>query len=369
VNPFVSTTKVPSSFGIEVSPSIALNHIGEQTIASASYLYDAKYFEDHSHVDQTHELDVKLDHSFSRIYKVQVADSFVSSQEPDVIAGTGVLATPLRTTGNNLRNTGKAGFTAKMTEELSGELDYQNVLYDYSSTGPGSDSALLDRMEQYPALNLRWRFQENTVGVLGYQFGAIQYNSNESLVPGTFISPTIRNAHEHFAYVGVDQSFNPQLSGSVRVGAQYNDYYDSPSDDTTLSPYADASLVYSYLEGSYVQAGVKHTHVATDVTGFNAVPSSIVLDQEATAAYISLTHKITAKLTGSALGEFQHSVFNGGTVNDQSENFYIAALNLAYHFNPNWLVEAGYNYDKLNSEIFDRSYTRNRVYFGVRATF
>jgi len=44
-------------------------------------------------------------------------------------------------------------------------------------------------------------------------------------------------------------------------------------------------------------------------------------------------------------------------------------MNLAYHINPWWMTELGYNYSKLNSEIPYRSYTRNMVYVGVRATY
>jgi outer membrane scaffolding protein for murein synthesis (MipA/OmpV family) len=44
-------------------------------------------------------------------------------------------------------------------------------------------------------------------------------------------------------------------------------------------------------------------------------------------------------------------------------------LNLEYRFNPNWSTEVGYNFDRLDSDLRDRSFTRNRVYAGVRATY
>jgi hypothetical protein len=37
--------------------------------------------------------------------------------------------------------------------------------------------------------------------------------------------------------------------------------------------------------------------------------------------------------------------------------------------NPNLALEAGYNWDKLDSDLSGRSYTRNRVYAGIRASY
>jgi hypothetical protein len=44
-------------------------------------------------------------------------------------------------------------------------------------------------------------------------------------------------------------------------------------------------------------------------------------------------------------------------------------LNLAYRINQFLSAEAGYNYDKVDSDLVGRSYSRNRVYVGVRATY
>jgi hypothetical protein len=71
------------------------------------------------------------------------------------------------------------------------------------------------------------------------------------------------------------------------------------------------------------------------------------------------------------MGQAQYSTFNGGgaVYNSTEENFYVFNLNLAYHFTP-WLTgETGYSYNKLNTALADRGYTRNEVYVGVRATY
>jgi len=44
-------------------------------------------------------------------------------------------------------------------------------------------------------------------------------------------------------------------------------------------------------------------------------------------------------------------------------------LNLEYRFNPHLSAEAGYNYDRLDSDLQTRGFDRNRVYIGVKASY
>ena len=49
--------------------------------------------------------------------------------------------------------------------------------------------------------------------------------------------------------------------------------------------------------------------------------------------------------------------------------FYVVGVNLEYRFNRNFLANIGYNWDKLDSDIPDRTFDRNRVYIGVTASY
>ena len=59
----------------------------------------------------------------------------------------------------------------------------------------------------------------------------------------------------YYGYVGLDHNFQPDLTGSFRAGARYTDYYNNPADQNGVSPYAMASLKYTYLPESYFQVG------------------------------------------------------------------------------------------------------------------
>src|ERR1041384_4585483 len=108
------------SFGVEVSPSASLNFPLEQTYIGFSVLYSLRYYEDRptNSIDQTFQLNAVLAHSFSERFKLDVANNFVISQEPEVI-DSGVSATPLRTEGNNLRNRGSINLTTGLTPTWS----------------------------------------------------------------------------------------------------------------------------------------------------------------------------------------------------------------------------------------------------------
>lgn len=361
------------SFGVELSPAADLNlRPTEQTYIGLSYAYSMRWYEDRKQnsADHSHQANAKLSHAFSERYQLDLSDSFVIAQEPQVLDPSAVVTTPLRSNGNNIRNTGSATVTAAWTELFSTVLGYSNTFYDYDQTGPASRSALLDRMEHLITINGRWQALPQTVAVLGYQYGMIDYTSKNSLNFFTYVNPDVRDNKSHYAYVGVDQGIAQNLNASVRVGAQITDY-DNPvpgSTQDTVNPYVDANATWTYMKDSYLQLGVRHSRSQTDVAffGASAVPT---LDAETTTVYGSLNHQILPKLTGSVLGQAQFSSFESGAADNLSDYFFLVGVNLAYEINKFLVAETGYNYDRLDSDLAGRSYTRNRIYIGLRARY
>ncbi len=367
-----------SSLGYQLTPSASLNLPLDQTFIGVSYEYSFLYFEDrrNNKYDQNHKFDGRLDHKFSERYKVEVNDSFVVAQEPEVLSpGGGAISSPLRTQGDNMRNLGTIKFSAQATELLAVELGYANTFFNYEQDknsndvepGQASRSGLLDRIEHAISLDLRWRALPDTDGILGYQFGVVDFTGNEALNPGApdEIFSEERNSHSHRVYVGADHRFNAQLAGSARIGGQYTDYYNQ--NNTDVSPYIDANLTYEYGVGNFIKAGLSHTLARTDVFSVQTL-NDITVDQQVTAVYASVSHKITSKLIGSLLVQGQRGEFQGGTEDGNVEYYFLPGINFAYNFNPHLSAEAGYNFDRLDSES-GRSYSRNRVYLGVRATY
>src|SRR5262249_34355258 len=144
---------------------------------------------------------------------------------------------PLRSNGNNLRNTGSIGFNAQITRLFGLVLGYANTIYDYeenagNTTTPTqpSRSALLDRMEHSVTLDTTWQVLPDTTGVVGYKFGAVDYSSPENInspIGPPVISSSTRNNYSHAVYLGANHQFRRDLLATLRAGVQYFDYYNA----------------------------------------------------------------------------------------------------------------------------------------------
>jgi hypothetical protein len=176
-----------------------------------------------------------------------------------------------------------------------------------------------------------------------------------------------RNFREYSFYVGAEQTFRPDLTGAVRAGASYLDYYnDITGTGNNWAPYAMANLRYSYQPQSFVEVGLSQDVNATDVS--QAVGADkFTQSAESTVVYGRVVHYITPQLFGTLLGQFQYSSITGES--SLTEKDYEIGLNLTYQFTPHLSTEVGYNYDKLESDVAGRTFDRNRVYIGVTGSY
>ncbi len=376
-----------SSYGFEVRPSATWNvDLGPTTI-DLSYVYTMRYYDarPNNKYDQDHDFEVLLNHNFNNLYSLDFSDSFVIDQEPEIIDPT--LGTPTRANGNNIRNNAQINFHAELTPLLGMVLGYGNTFYSYdeNQTTPGvvlpSLSALLDRVEHRVTLDSQWHIWAETTAIFGYQFGAVDYTSGESISPPPqlLVASSTRNNYSHTVYAGVNHNFNPDLSLSARGGIQYLDYYDVPpgNSQSALSPYASLSLNYAYMDGGSLAVGFTHAHNATDqgatvLTVAGVTNISLTLDQDSSSLFGTITQRLTPispDLTATVTAQYQNSTFNGGAVDGETDNIYLFGLNLSYQITRYISSEVGYNYDLLSSDLPGRGYHRNRVYIGVSASY
>jgi hypothetical protein len=394
------------SFGLEVLPSASFHMPLQQTDIGIRYTYGLYYYQDRQDkgvnaFDQTHQVDLWLDHAFNERWHGRFDDTFSMGQEPQLLNPNPLtpVATPYRINGDNISNHGNLSLKTDWTRLLSTSLTYNNNLYDYDNHGtyvtlsggvptlftPGSGAfgggslaGILDRIEQSAALDLKWHLTQDTTAFVGYQFAWVNYIGNEpvAVIP-RLLSPTgyfiynsgDRDMCSHYGYLGVEHSFTANLSAMVRAGATYSDYYADPIFPTTAwTPYADLSISYTYLPGSYVQFGFTHDISATDqISPDNA--GRITQSQETSVIYADINHRITSKLIATLIGRIQYSTFEGGRANSADETQYGVGLNLNYQINQHFSVDAGYNYDNLETSLSGYQYDRNRVYLGVTASY
>lgn len=385
-----------STYGFQVSPSVGLNWSQEQTVATLNYEYSLLYYGKRpisytKDYDQDHTFNGKLTHAFNERYQVSVTDSFVVGQEPDALR-YGVINANQHIAGNNIRNYGGIRFNAQITPLLSADVGYNNAFYDYAdSFSPNrningvypfavvpSNSGLLDRIENSVYIDGLWTVQPETQAGIGYQYQQTDFTANEPIAgyalfglnPPYYLQQTSksRNSRSHIVYLRVDHTFLPDLAGHLKVGGQYIDFYNRASDQTKFNPYVVATLQYTYAPQSHAELGFTQTRAPLSFVG----PSSTnyVNDADVSLVYGSITHRIVPNLFGSIIGTFQYNTFSGkGSYDGKTEQYYQIGLNLKYKFNPHVSAEVGYNYDKTKSDLAFRTYDRNRVYFGVAASY
>jgi hypothetical protein len=397
VNTLPNPTRNDRVWGYEASPKVGVSFGNEQTTFIAGYAYSFMYY-DHKPLgntekfDQNHTFNAALNHAFNERYSIHVRDAFVIGQEPDALRAGNAFSTPFRVSGNNIVNSGGITFNAELTPLFGIEVGYDNAWYDYrdSFTAAGfvpgitatknvgltgaisaSRSGALDRIVQTPHIEGRWHVMPETVMRLGYEYGQVDYTANEPIqgtFPAPFVRSQIRDNRSHTAYVGVDHSFRPDLIGSIQAGATYYDYYNL--NNTSFGPSARASLTYTYAPESTLQIGFQEGRTTTDLT---SDPSSgqFIKDTETSVAFASLYHRIVPRLYGSLKGTFQNATFNGGGsgIDGKSDRFFEFGADLEYKFSANFSAHAGYDYDKLESDIRGRHYDRNKVYVGATAGF
>lgn len=381
---YQTSTQSKGSWGFEISPEVDLNLSLQQTELGARYTYGMYYYQEREHlgqypIDQTHQFDLWLDHAFTERWQARATDSFVIGQEPELIDPSTSVTT--RTDGNNLRNTANLSVNTLWTRLFSTKLGYGNTVFDYQNSGTttanlltdgASLAATLNRVEQDISLDLQWEVAPETLAFIGGMFGWADYTGNQPISynsnTGQYYYSNTRNNNSYFIYVGVERTMLANLSFNGRVGFQYTDFYNDPSGSSSTTPYADISLIYTYLPGSYAQLGFTQTQNATSqVQAQNT--GQITMNTESSTVYASLNHKLTPKLLGTVIGRWQHSIYNEGIYNNLNDNYYSLGLNFSYTFTPHFSAEAGYNLDNVSSQIPGNDYTRNRVYLGVTAAY
>ena len=273
INTYPNDQALPAGYqrgstGFDVSPALQFSFPWEQTSLSFGYVYSLKYYENKpvnntDNYDQTHQFNAALSHAFSERYQVSVRDSLVIGQEPDLLRAGNTFDSFQRISGDNLRNYGTIVFSAQITPKLGTEIGYANTYYSYADNQPTMDeynqvtaasfSGLLDDLDHVAHLDLRYQIQQETTGIVGYQFRETDYTGNQQIGGYTDAITHIyipvmseeRNARAHYVYVGLDHNFRPDLNGVFRVGARYTDYYNNPAGQGDFAHYAMASLRYT----------------------------------------------------------------------------------------------------------------------------
>jgi len=373
------------SWGSLITPSANYNQSWDQTSLELGASYGAYYFADtrgtlSSNWSQTANVKAGVEHTFNPRLTLDVNDNFAIFQNASQV----LLGQTGRLNGNNINNIANVNLSAEISNRFSVVVGYENDLFRYQQS---VYAAYLDRIENYGKFDLRYLVTPKTVAVVGTKSGNISYDRNlglnsPSLAPDSTTNPSsgLKNNDSYFVYGGFDHSFAPSLVGSLRAGAQIQDFYNynlsyyqnlpaGSNLGTQVNPYVDVNLKYGFAAGSSAVIGVIHRANPSDVSGqpVNGVFAP-TLQQVSTALYTSVNHAITSKLSGSLVGSFQSSQYVGG-YSGLVEDWWSVGATASYQVVRNLAVTVSYYYDLLNSQVPGRQYDRNRVFFGLSASY
>lgn len=382
-----------SSYGISFSPSVNFNAVREQGEIGLGYTFGLKWYEDRDpdSTDESHTIAAKIAHSVSPTLSFELANNLRIAQEPEIKVGTVRRAEvvvdsetdeirTIRGEQDYLHNQASFYATQMLSDTYSIYAGYENAIFNFDDP---RFSVLLDRVEHTPLVHLKAQLKPNTVGLIGYRFKAVDYSEDEKNLPystgDNALKADVRDSDSHYVYAGLDHAFTPTLQGSLRLGAQFTKFVNADENpnstiDDATNPFADANLSYGYAEGSHFQIGVKHERNRHDLAFTpDVVANNPILDQEQTVVYASVNHQLTAKLNASLVGHYLNGTYEGGgpKVDGNNDEYWAFGLSLDYAINPYLAAEAGYNFDDYESGVQSeyRSYDRNRVYVGLRASY
>ena len=373
------------SWGFEFSPALSLIVPLQQTELGLRYTYGLYYYQDRENnganpIDQTHEADLWIDHAFTERWEGKIQDTFISSQNPQLTSSGTTF--PYRVEGNNINNLGTVSVHTEWTMLFSTDVAYQNNFVQYQNHGGNefqpSLAGFLDEIGQSGWINLNYLYDPDLTFLVGYQFSIDRYTANEPIGFGINQFTDIFNSsnldrYTHTAYVGASYTATANLSATVRAGFSYVDNYNLPSfenqSDTSLQPYAQVAVTYTYLPGDYAQVGFIQSEGSSDAPDPNHSNGSLTTFQENSVLYGSVNHQITPFLLGSVTGRWQYGSYNGGANNGGSQIQYSLGLSLSYEINQHLSAEIGYNFDYVTAGAGLPNYARNREYIGITANY
>ena len=360
------------SFGFEVRPGVVVGHQGEQYIAKLSAYYSGRWFEDRDDDAWDHGFmaDANMEYQLSENHVLRLNDNFSYTSEPTLL-DRGSAITLLRADGTNIRNLGDLKYIGQFTPLFGLEVGYGNTLYDFEQEGVGSYSAILDRVEHLIRAETRWTLTPTLAGILGYWYETVGFTGDESIGAGSSFKSDVRDSFSHYFIGGADYTVSPHCFVSVRGGAQNVTYSEVPGEPDQWNGFGDISTTFEYAEGSHFRVGGRYGRNRTDVVGAISptLYTQLTMDQETAVAYGTVSHKLTEQLTARASAQLQFGTFNGGLYDDESEGMYVIGASLTYDLTQYLALETGYNYDRLDSDDSNRTYSRNRVFLGVRGQF
>ena len=300
---------------------------------------------DDDDTDFLHDVDLNFVQKITPALVLSISDTLRASQLPELQDENYVV----RAKDDNYYNSALATLSYNVRPETRLDLSGRYILLRYTEDANENDNYY----SAVGGLTLRQQLASRTtlMGDLRYQM--VVYDEAEEAYN--------RDANSMFGGLGVEQTFNPKLLGSLRAGVEQRMYDNDAADDNT-QPYGELSMTFLPTPATRITTAASYSIYESDIATY--------LSQNRTYLSLSFAHDFTTKLNFYLSGAYSLNQYEAdyaletGAV-DADESSFLLSARLAYRINRiNWL-EVGYQFIKLDSDLVNReSYDRNRFDIG-----
>ena len=250
--------------------------------------------------------------------------------------------------GNYLYTTDKFLVSYAWTGRFGTKTSYIFEAFNYDNSNVGMFS---NRVTNTLGNEFRLQLVPTTALIAEYRFGIVSYENS------TLDSMT------QFILGGIDHTFNPRLSASLRGGVELRSY-DNDGDRT--GPYFES--IVNYAAGRRITVGWSTRYGIEEPDVPNA--QSRTTFRTGLQTKFTVTSRILATLDMYYVHDDYHSLATAMMPSAPfTDDTFDAGVSVRYAINSMFSVSAGYHYSDINSDVATREYSRNRVFAGVGITF
>lgn len=336
-----------SSFRIIEEIEMLVNLNLERSYLGLRYRPSLLWYADRepSSTDFLNDLDLNFTHNFSPSLAFSLADTLRAGQLPELQDENYVV----REDDDNVYNSAIASLSYNILPETRVDLSGRHIMLMYQDDVNKNN----DYYSLVGGVTLRQQLASRSTVMGDLRYQTLTYD--EATVDNN------RDADTVFAGLGLEQTFSPQLLGSLRGGMESRAYDDDRYDDNT-SPYGEISLTFLPTPATRITGAASYAIAESDVERY--------LSSDRAYLSLSLAHDFTAKWSfyvssAYSMDSYEADYALDSQLPDADENAVLVSARLAYRVNRiNWL-EAGWQYVVFDSDVLNReSYTRNRIDVG-----
>lgn len=355
-NIYSRSDNAKGSFSTTASPDFQFGWSNPTTDITAHYGYSAVYYASRPEksLDQSHNLNVSVGHSFSPRLRMTFSDDFAPGFEPDIEEGTS------QRSADYIQNTARlsASYTLNSRWDMTANVRHYFINYSDDSVlpvFPGVPTSQTMNRQSYD-VNVGVNYQPQSTTTLGMSAGvsATSYSGNDRDNLGETLAFNVRHV------------FNPRLSVDISAGATLQTF--DAVGGQTLNPTVNMGANYLLTARTSLGARFSTQMQPTEVASY--------LEQQSFMLSGFAVHQFTSRLMATASIMFVPSEYNGnlvvpgsGVTGNQSETTLAPSFTLGYQFNIHLRGEIGYSYTHFTSDFVGRDYDRHMTYLQARVGF